>query len=104
MFMHLYRCVCDSRCCIFWLSTVTDDGVMKFTLMTKKGNKPLLKDLEIPVNSELVNTLRDSQQVRPHTCIHTHACIHQRVLHLHDLISGMCGQSIAIANSTSDTC
>ena len=62
-------CVRAFICAVFFcLPAAADTGVMKFTLMTKKGNKPLLKDLEIPVNSDLVNTLRDSQQVRPHLC------------------------------------
>ncbi|XP_019854933.1 PREDICTED: regulator of nonsense transcripts 2-like [Amphimedon queenslandica] len=42
-------------------STVEDKGQMKFTVLMKKGNKPQLKELNVPADNILASGLKETQ-------------------------------------------
>ena len=50
---------------VFFSSTVVhEEGElrMKFTFMTKKGHKPQLKDLSIPIDSDLASNVHEARE------------------------------------------
>ena len=62
------KCSCDvMQCNMTSHTTVGSDnsgGGMDFKLLVKKGHKQMVRDLKVPVNSELAIGLKDTQMVR----------------------------------------
>lgn len=52
-------------------SAAADEGPrqMKFTLMTRKGNKPQLKEIAVPVDSALVRSVQKHKVMNFRVCL-----------------------------------